>query len=162
MFTFGEEVLCTCNDDLVTIESVDWNTNFLKFQYAVLDRDGDSFWVDEFELEKASNRVQFSGGGMRDSQEGKPRFELLVPEKVPYEHQYLTRVARLMAKGADHYSDRNWEQFSDEESLNRAKSAACRHFMQWLTGEEDEDHAAAVFFNVQAAEYIKGRINGEW
>lgn len=99
---------------------------------------------------------------MRDSQDGKPRFDLLMPERVPYDKQYLTRVARLMGRGAEHYEDRNWEQFADEVALERAKASAFRHFMQWLTGQEDEDHAAAIFFNVQAVEYIKGRLNGEW
>src|SRR5690606_21266015 len=46
--------------------------------------------------------------------------------------------------------------------LDRAKSSAFRHFMQWFNGETDEDHAAAIFFNVQAVEYIKGRMNGDW
>ena len=107
-------------------------------------------------------RVRFEGGGMRDSQNGKPRFDLLLPERVPYEHQYLTRIARLMAKGAAHYEARNWEKFDDQEALDRAKSSAFRHFMQWFNGETDEDHAAAIFFNVQAVEYIKGRMNGDW
>lgn len=105
-----------------------------------------------------AQRVQFEGGGMRDSQTGKPRFDLLIPEGMPFEKQYLTRVARLMAKGADHYEDRNWEKFGDEEALNRAKSSAFRHFMQWFTGETDEDHAASVFFNIQAVEYIKHKL----
>jgi hypothetical protein len=64
-----------------------------------------------------------------------------------------------MAKGADHYEDRNWEKFDDLEALNRAKSSAFRHFMQWITGETDEDHAAAIFFNVMAVEYIKEKMS---
>lgn len=111
---------------------------------------------DMFEI---PSRIRFEGGGMRDSQNGKPRFDLLLPEGVPFERQYLTRVAKLMAKGAEHYEDRNWEKFNDKEALNRAKSSAFRHFMQWITGEDDEDHAAAIFFNVMAAEYVKERIN---
>lgn len=103
-------------------------------------------------------RVQFEGGGMRDSQSGKPRFDLLLPEGIPFDRQYLTRVARLLARGAEHYEDRNWEKFNDQEALNRAKSSAFRHFMQWITGEDDEDHAASIFFNVMAVEYIKEKM----
>lgn len=106
-------------------------------------------------------RVQFEGGGMRDSQTGKPRFDLLVPENMPFDKQYLTRCARLLAKGADHYEDRNWEKFGDKEALNRARSSAFRHFMQWFTGETDEDHAASVFFNIQAAEYIAWKLGND-
>lgn len=108
-----------------------------------------------------AQRVQFEGGGMRDSQEGKPRFDLLVPEEMPFDRQYLTRCARLLAKGAAHYEDRNWEKFGDEEALNRARSSAFRHFMQWFTKEDDEDHAASVFFNIQAAEYIAWKLEGK-
>ena len=104
------------------------------------------------------SRVRFAGGGMRDSEADKPRFDLLVPLEMPYDRQYLTRVARLMARGASHYEDRNWEKFDDQTALDRAKSSAFRHFMQWFTGEADEDHAASVFFNIQAAEYIKWKM----
>jgi hypothetical protein len=112
--------------------------------------------------EPKPDRVTFSGGGMRDSQVDKPRFDLICPERVPYEHQMLTRLARLLAKGASHYEDRNWEKFDDEDALNRAKSSAFRHFMQWFNSETDEDHAASIFFNVMAAEYVKGRLEGKW
>ena len=107
-------------------------------------------------------RQEFKGGGMRDSQTGKPRFDLLLPEHVPYKDQMLTRWAKHMAAGAERYEDRNWEQFSDWEAYDRAKASAFRHFMQWMNGEQDEDHAAAIFFNVMAAEYVQGRIEGKW
>jgi hypothetical protein len=42
--------------------------------------------------------------------------------------------------------------------LERFKSSAMRHFMQWVSGEEDEDHAAAVLFNINAAEYTKSKL----
>lgn len=107
-------------------------------------------------------RQNFAGGGMRDVETGKPRFDLLCPQRVPYEHQYLTRCAELMGRGAEHYEDRNWEQFADEAAYDRARSSAFRHFMQWFNGATDEDHAASIFFNVQAAEYVAGRIRGDW
>jgi hypothetical protein len=31
--------------------------------------------------------------------------------------------------------------------------------MQWYFGEDDEDHAAAVFFNITGAEYVADRPN---
>ena len=126
-------------------------------------RNGATFWYDDqkgaFRECDPTSRVTFEGGGMRDSQNGKPRFDLLLPESIPFERQYLTRCALLLAKGADHYEDRNWEKFNGPDALSRAKSSAFRHFMQWITGEEDEDHAAAVFFNVMAVEYIKEKMS---
>lgn len=124
--------------------------------------DGRCEWDEEIEKRMDNQRKQFTGGGMRDVETGKPRFDLLCPERVPYDDQYLTRVAKLMGRGAEHYEDRNWEQFGDQEALNRAKSSAFRHFMQWFNGETDEDHGAAVFFNIQAAEYVAGRLRGDW
>lgn len=121
------------------------------------DQDG-AFYVPQ----QPKDRVEFEGGGMRDAQNGKPRFDLLCPERVPYESQYLTRVAKLMGRGAEHYEDRNWEKFADQNALDRARASAFRHFMQWFNGETDEDHAAAVFFNIQATEYVRGRLDGEW
>lgn len=115
-------------------------------------------WV----TKSSGDKAEFNGGGVRDKETGKPRFDLLCPEHVPFEDQYLTRVARLMARGAENYEDRNWEKFADETALNRAKSSAFRHFMQWFNGETDEDHAAAIYFNVQAVEFIKGRLEGKW
>lgn len=104
------------------------------------------------------DRMVFEGGGMREPQDGKPRFDLLFPEGVPYDEQFLTRFAVHMAKGAAKYEDRNWEKFSDKEALERAKASALRHIMQWLSGETDEDHAAAVVFNLMAAEHVKRKL----
>lgn len=128
-----------------------------------IDSDGRCEWDKELERKMdGASRQKFDGGGMRDVETDKPRFDLLCPERVPYEHQYLTRVATLMGRGAAHYEDRNWEQFADDAAYQRARSSAFRHFMQWFNGATDEDHAAAVFFNVQAAEYVAGRIRGDW
>lgn len=103
--------------------------------------------------------VSYAGGGRREDKAGSPRFELLLPLGLPYEQQLLTRCAVHMAKGAEKYADRNWESFSDEAALERAKAGALRHMMQWATGLDDgEDHAAAVVFNLMAAELIKAKL----
>jgi len=110
----------------------------------------------------SGQRANYGNGGVRDTQEGKARIDLLLPETVPYDEQLLTRWAQLMARGAEKYTDRNWEQFSDRAALDRAKSSALRHMIQWASDETDEDHAAAVCFNLMAAEYIKGVLDGSW
>lgn len=118
--------------------------------------------MSEFVTKDSGSRAEFANGGVRDSEAGKARFDLVCPVNVPYQAQMLTRWAELMGRGAEKYADRNWEQFSDKAALDRAKSSAFRHFMQWLNGEVDEDHAAAVFFNVMAAEYVSGVLKGQW
>ena len=30
---------------------------------------------------------------------------------------------------------------------------------QWLAGESDEDHAAAIIFNLNGAEHVRGRLS---
>lgn len=111
-----------------------------------------------FPTKDSGERQQYDSGMVRDTQEGKPRFDLVVPEGVPYNAQMLTRWAELMARGAGKYGDRNWEKGRGMEELNRAKASAWRHFVQWYCGEEDEDHAAGVFFNIQQVEVLKWRM----
>jgi hypothetical protein len=109
----------------------------------------------------SGKREEYDSGMVRDTQEGKARFDLLVPRGVPYQDQFLTRVALLLARGADKYTERNWEQAAGDDELNRFQSAAFRHFFQWLAGERDEDHAAAVVFNLLGYESIKWKlVNG--
>jgi hypothetical protein len=73
------------------------------------------------------------------------------------------RWAAHLTKGAAKYPDvepgkANWTLAADSEALVRFKRSAFRHFWQWLNGDTDEDHAAAIFFNVNGAEYVKERI----
>lgn len=105
-----------------------------------------------YETKDSGERATFESGMQRDTQAGKARFDLLIPLDVPYEEQLLTRLAQLMARGAEKYDPRNWEKANSAEELERMKSSAFRHFVQWLCGERDEDHAAATFFNMLAYE----------
>jgi hypothetical protein len=98
-------------------------------------------------------RKEYESGMRRDSTEGKPRYDLI------YEPM-LTRWAELMARGAEKYGQRNWELANSEEEMNRFKASAWRHFVQWSRGDIDEDHIAAVFFNLSAYEMVKEKING--
>jgi hypothetical protein len=71
----------------------------------------------------------------------------------------LVRWAELMGRGAAKYGERNWEKACSEAELARFKASAFRHFVQWFYGlNPEEDHAAAVFFNISGAEYVKERI----
>jgi hypothetical protein len=114
--------------------------------------------MNDYQTKHGDEREQYSSGMQRDAEKGKPRFDLIIPLEVPYDDQLLTRIAKLYQRGAEHYEDRNWERGAGQEELDRARSSAFRHFMQWFTGEKDEDHAAAVFFNIQAAEYFERRM----
>lgn len=96
-------------------------------------------------------RVEFPSGMRRDTDAMKPRYDLI-------DASMLKRWAELMARGAAKYGERNWEKASSPEELQRFKASAFRHFMQWLNGEEDEDHASAILFNVAAAEHVNNKL----
>jgi hypothetical protein len=71
----------------------------------------------------------------------------------------LIRWAELMGRGAIKYGERNWEKARTQEELDRFRASAFRHFCQWFYGlNPEEDHAAAVFFNIAGAEYVKQRM----
>lgn len=109
----------------------------------------------KFKTKDSGKREKYRSGMKRDMQEGKPRFDLLVPKKQKFEDTLLYRWAMLMARGASKYDARNWEKAKDIEEFERFRDSAFRHFMQWFCGETDEDHAAAVLFNINGAEYVK-------
>lgn len=106
-------------------------------------------------LKDSGERLNFASGMVRDIQTDKPRFDLVIPKGMPYTELMLTRWAELLRKGAIKYAERNWELADSDDELERAYASAFRHFIQWFTGETDEDHAAAVFFNITEVEYIK-------
>lgn len=109
----------------------------------------------------SGKRESYDNGMVRDVQTGKPRFDLLMPNGVPYPDQLLTRFAELMARGAEKYGERNWELARGDAAFHRAMGSAFRHFLQWYCGEDDEDHAAAVLFNITMAETLRYRADHE-
>ena len=112
----------------------------------------------QFVTKDSGKREEYASGMRRDTQEGKPRFDLLLVDGVGFQDQFLTRFAALLARGADKYGERNWQLASSNEELQRFRASALRHMFQWACGEEDEDHAAAVAFNLMAYETIKRKL----
>jgi hypothetical protein len=104
-----------------------------------------------FVTKDSGERVEFDSGMKRDVEAGKIRWDL-VP--IPMRK----RVAELYTRGAVKYGDSNWTLADSEEELARFKRSAERHFMSWLMGERDEDHMAAVVFNLFAAETLEAKL----
>lgn len=71
------------------------------------------------------------------------------------------RFAELMTRGAVKYTARNWMKANGEAELQRFIDSASRHFFQWFAGNRDEDHGAAVIFNINGAQYVRGRMEVE-
>lgn len=116
----------------------------------------------DYVTKDSGNRQDYESGMRRDTQEGKPRFDLILAPGVPYEDQLLTRFASLMARGAVKYGEQNWALANSEKEYKRFKGSALRHMMQWFLDESDkdqEDHAVSVFFNIMAAECVKAKLS---
>lgn len=95
---------------------------------------------------------------MRDTTEGKTNFLNVLFGPM------LRRWAEHLTKGREKYPDPepgvpNWTLAQGKEEYLRAKESAFRHFLQWLQGERDEDHAAAVIFNINLAEYVLENVD---
>lgn len=110
-----------------------------------------------FKTKDSGKREKYDSGMVRDTQEAKADFTLLLTD-LPYEEQILTRFANLMVRGAEKYGRKNWQLANSQEELDRFKASALRHMMQWQMGEIDEDHAAAVYYNIMAYEYTKYKL----
>lgn len=108
--------------------------------------------MERFEVRDSGERTEYESGMIRDTQEGKPDYTL-VPLFM------LERWAMHMTRGAKKYGRENWTLANSAEEWVRFRSSAFRHFIQWLRGDVDEDHASAVFFNIAASEYVKERMN---
>ncbi len=104
-----------------------------------------------FITKDSGQRQEFSTGMVRDTQKGKARYDLIWQPG-------LKRLAELMARGAEKYSDRNWEKASTEEELIRFKASAYRHFIQWFMGDREEDHMAGCVFNLFGAEFVEEKL----
>lgn len=119
-------------------------------------------WVDVnnpenrgFVIKDSGKREEFAGGMVRDTTEGKINYALIADGPM------LKRWAQHLTTGAKKYAARNWMKAEGVVELERAKESAFRHFMQYFNGEIDEDHASAVFFNINEIEYIKEKMKNE-
>ena len=104
-----------------------------------------------FITKDSGKRDEFPTGMRRDTQDDKPRYDLL-------DRAFLKRWAELMARGAKKYGEENWRKAATQEELSRFRASAIRHLFQWLDGDKTEDHAAAVAFNLAGAEMVQEKL----
>jgi len=105
-----------------------------------------------YDVKDSGQREVFRGGMVRDVTEGKVDASLVLDGPM------FQRWAAHLDKGARKYDKRNWMKAAGDEEYQRFRESAFRHFLQWWNSETDEDHAAAVFFNINGAEYTKGKL----
>ncbi len=99
----------------------------------------------EYTTKDSGNREQMSTGSQRDTQDDKPRFDLIGVEG-------LERVAKLMARGAKKYGENNWRL---GQPSTRYFASMMRHAYQWAMGDDSEDHLAAIVFNAFGIMHIE-------
>lgn len=112
----------------------------------------------DFVVKAGGPQIVGAGGMVRSSAEGKTDFSLPLDGAMFQRWaDHLTKATRPPAN----YPKRNWlrarEGTPDERraTMERARESAVRHFIQWYRGDLDEDHAAAVFFNINVHETVK-------
>jgi hypothetical protein len=110
---------------------------------------GHEHWV----TKDSGAREQYDSGMVRDIDKDKPDYTLI-------DGPFLYRWAMLMVRGAEKYGRDNWRKADSEKELHRFQASALRHMHQWLDDDpsDNEDHAAAVAFNLAAAEMVKGKL----
>jgi hypothetical protein len=106
-----------------------------------------------FTTQDSGQREAFASGMQRDTQNGKPRYDLI-------DRAFLKRWAELMARGAEKYGEENWRKAAGEAELKRFKASAIRHMFQYLEGDTTEDHAIAVAFNLAGALMVEEKLKG--
>lgn len=105
-----------------------------------------------FVTKDSGQRQEFASGMKRDVSTGKTLWHLVTSGPM------LRRWAELLTRGAEKYDADNWMKANGEAEHKRFKESAFRHFMQWYNGDTDEDHGAAVMFNINGAEYTKEKM----
>lgn len=90
------------------------------------------------EVKSSGDKQQFESGAVRDTQDGKPRYDLIDPG-------FNARLAEQLRKGAEHYGEHNWTKGIPS---SRYMASLLRHVEAYRAGERDEDHLAAAAFNL--------------
>lgn len=104
---------------------------------------------DEYDTVASGQVDQWESGTIRDTSEGKPRYDLIPVEP-------LRRLAMLYYRGGQLYGDHNW---AHGAPCSRFLSSAMRHLEQARSGDRSEDHWAAVLWNVMGIMHFE---NTSW
>ena len=114
--------------------------------------------VKSYKTKDSGKRIKYASDMRRDLADGKPRFDFINPLDMPYNETLLYRWAMLAERGREKYGPRNWEKANSIEEFERFKASSWRHFVQAMSGEDDEDHIAAAVWNLNAATYIMWKL----
>lgn len=109
--------------------------------------------MSQFVIKTDDKRIEFDSGMVRSPSADRVDYTLI--RSGPMFHRWAVHLTN----GAKHYGRDNWQKAQGLDELRRFQESAARHFEQWLRMERDEDHAAAIFFNVNGVEYVWEKMN---
>jgi transcriptional regulator with XRE-family HTH domain len=116
------------------------------------DRHGQIIAMSKDEMKARINdggtRVSFDSGAIREGRVGKGRYDLLTPVG-------LRRLAEWYELGAKKYDDRNWEKGLP---ISGCMESAMRHWVKYMDGQTDEDHLAAIAWNVFSVMHFEEKM----
>ncbi len=110
---------------------------------------------DNFIVKDSGNRTEYVSGMVRDIQEDKLNYIMLRDGPM------YKRWMHHKHKGDKKYGIRNWMKAKGQAELDGAWASFSRHVEDYIDGKTDEDHAAAIFFNINLIEYIKERMKND-
>ena len=102
----------------------------------------------DYKIEDSGKRQEFTTGAVRDTNEGKGRYDLLPPRAIK-------RLAQHYENGAKKYGDNNWLKGMPTK---RMMESALRHAFEALQGMTNEDHLIAAAWNLLGIVELQERI----
>lgn len=100
-------------------------------------------------------RLPYIAAFMETNDVGHLELLLIDVENIENDPLFIERCGTWMAKGAIRYADRNWERGLP---VSRYLSSLLRHLLKWERDEDDEDHAAAIQFNVMGILFTRDMV----
>lgn len=117
-------------------------------------------WEPPVGIKDSGERVAYASGALRDPSTGKIKWSRITFGPM------MRRWAQHLTNAETKYPDPtpglpNFSLVEGPEELVRYKESAYRHFMDWFHGKTDEDHAAAVYFNINGVEIIRDKARAK-
>ena len=99
-------------------------------------------------MKDSGEKRMFPSGSVRDRDDSKPRPDLISPFA-------LLEVGQHMRQGDERYGQNNWML---GQPFSEVTASMYRHLLAWMTGDERENHLAAIIFGAQALMHYREMI----
>ncbi len=111
----------------------------------------------EFVIKDSGSKTEFASGMVRDAD---VKVDLTLPFNGPMFKRWASLLDRAQSSKYPNLPDGspNWMLANSQHELDRARKSLMNHVVALLEGKRDEDHAAAIIFNVNLYEYTRDRM----